>query len=119
MFYSQKAHKALNLLLSSLQHATVYVFYTHKITGRKRFGRNVAMTANTYATIEELLDMSFSMRCLSYQRKWMISYSQNLFFLHVYFSFTPCVLHNVGNISYIRVPCVSVADVQVSRVFLE
>jgi hypothetical protein len=44
---------------------------------RQRLGRNVAAVTHTYATIEELLDSSFSMWLVSYQRKQVISSSQN------------------------------------------
>jgi hypothetical protein len=36
---------------------------------RQRLGRNVTAVTNTHATIEELLDASFSMWPLSYQGK--------------------------------------------------
>jgi hypothetical protein len=36
---------------------------------RQRLGKHVPAVTNTHITIEELLDASFSMRCLSYQRK--------------------------------------------------
>jgi hypothetical protein len=47
---------------------------------RQRPGRNVTAVTNTYATIEELLDASFSMWPVSYQGKYAISYSQNFLF---------------------------------------
>jgi hypothetical protein len=39
------------------------------IVARQRLGRNVTAVTNTYATIEELLDASFSTWPLSYQGK--------------------------------------------------
>jgi hypothetical protein len=39
------------------------------IVARQRLGRNVTAVTNTDATIEELLDASFSMRPVSYQGK--------------------------------------------------
>jgi hypothetical protein len=39
------------------------------IVARQRLGRNVIVGKNTHATIEELLDASFSMRLVSYQGK--------------------------------------------------
>jgi hypothetical protein len=39
------------------------------IVARQRLGRNVTAVTNTYATIEELLDASFSMWPVSYQGK--------------------------------------------------
>jgi hypothetical protein len=51
------------------------------IVARQRLGRNVTAVKNTHATIEELLDASFSMWPVSYQGKWAISSSQNFLFL--------------------------------------
>jgi hypothetical protein len=39
------------------------------IVARQRLGRNVTLVTNTRATIEELLDASFSMWPASYQGK--------------------------------------------------
>jgi hypothetical protein len=39
------------------------------VVARQRLGRNVTAVTNTYATIEELLDASFSMWPVSYQGK--------------------------------------------------
>jgi hypothetical protein len=41
----------------------------HPIVARQRFGRNVTAIKNTLATIEELLDASFSIWPLSYHGK--------------------------------------------------
>jgi hypothetical protein len=53
------------------------------IVARQRLGRNVTAVTNTYATIEELLDASFSMRSVSYQGKQAISSSQSFLFFYV------------------------------------
>jgi hypothetical protein len=50
------------------------------IVARQRLGRNVTAIKNTHATIEELLDASFSMWPVSYQGKYAISSSQNFLF---------------------------------------
>jgi hypothetical protein len=39
------------------------------IVARQRLDRNITAVTNTHATIEELLDASFSMRPVSYQGK--------------------------------------------------
>jgi hypothetical protein len=39
------------------------------VVARQQFGRNVTVVTNTHATIEELLDGSFSMWPMSYQGK--------------------------------------------------
>jgi hypothetical protein len=53
-----------------------YIQFTHDniivhryIVARQRLGKHIPATTNTYATITELFDASFSMRCLSYQRQ--------------------------------------------------
>jgi hypothetical protein len=46
----------------------VFVFYS-SVVARQRLGKNVTAATNTHATIEELLNASFSMRSMSYQRK--------------------------------------------------
>jgi hypothetical protein len=50
------------------------------IVPRQWLGRNVTAVTNTHATIEELLDASFSMWPVSYQGKQAISSSQNFLF---------------------------------------
>jgi hypothetical protein len=47
------------------------------IIARQWLSRNVTVVTNTHATIEELLDASFSMWPMSYQGKYAISSSQN------------------------------------------
>jgi hypothetical protein len=49
----------------------------HLIVARQRLGRNVTAATNTRATVEELLDASFSMWPVSYQGKYTIRSSQN------------------------------------------
>jgi hypothetical protein len=39
------------------------------VVDKQRLGKNVTAATNTDATIEELLDASFSLRSLSYERK--------------------------------------------------
>jgi hypothetical protein len=60
----------------------VFIFPT---VAKQRHGKNVRAATNTHVTIEELLDASFSVRSVSYQRKVDISSSQN--FLLVYFPY--------------------------------
>jgi hypothetical protein len=45
------------------------------IVARQRLGKNVTAITNTHATIEELLDASFSMWPVSYEGKYAISSS--------------------------------------------
>jgi hypothetical protein len=49
----------------------------HPIVARQRLSRNVTAVTNTHATIEELLDASFSMWPVSYEGKYANSSSQN------------------------------------------
>jgi hypothetical protein len=42
--------------------------YPH-IVARQQLSKHISTAMNTYSTTEELLDMSFSMRSMSYQRK--------------------------------------------------
>jgi hypothetical protein len=48
---------------------SVCLYVNPLITARQQLGKNVTTATNTDATIEELLDTSFSMRPISYQRK--------------------------------------------------
>jgi hypothetical protein len=50
------------------------------IVARQRLGKDVTAATNTHATIEEMLDASFSTRSVSYQRKYVIGSSQNFLF---------------------------------------
>jgi hypothetical protein len=51
------------------------------IVATQRLGKNVAAAKNTHTAIEELLDASFSKRSVTYQAKYMISFSQNFLFI--------------------------------------
>jgi hypothetical protein len=54
------------------------------IVARQRLSKSITAATNTHATIEELLDASFSMRSVSCQGKQVIKSSQNiLFFLSI------------------------------------
>jgi hypothetical protein len=55
------------------------------IVARQRLGRKVSAVMNTHETIKELLDASFSMWPVSYQRKYAISSSQNLCYYYYYY----------------------------------
>jgi hypothetical protein len=50
------------------------------IIARQRLGRNVTAVMNTHATIEEFLDVSFSVWSMSYQGKKGISSSKHFLF---------------------------------------
>jgi hypothetical protein len=50
-------------------HQSVRPYVYFPIVARQRFGKNVTAATNTQGTIEELLNASFSMRSVSYQRK--------------------------------------------------
>jgi hypothetical protein len=56
-----------NFINLSYQFVCLYVYPA--IVARQRLGKNVTAATSTHATIEELLDASFSMRSVSYQRK--------------------------------------------------
>jgi hypothetical protein len=49
--------------------STVYFINLSPTAARQGLGKNVTAATNTHATIEELLDASFFMRSVSYQRK--------------------------------------------------
>jgi hypothetical protein len=51
----------------SPQSLCLYVYPS--IAARQRLDNNVSAATNTHAAIEELLDASFSVRSVSYQRK--------------------------------------------------
>jgi hypothetical protein len=78
------------------------------IVARQRLGRNASAVTNTHATIEELLDASFSMRPVSYQGKSAISSSQNLFACKLW----GCYLRNGALLVYVH------AESNVVTVFL-
>jgi hypothetical protein len=48
-----------------------YINSSHQFVSvaRQRLSKNITAATNTYVTIEELLDASFSMRSVWYQRK--------------------------------------------------
>jgi hypothetical protein len=50
-------------------HQSVYLYVYSHIVARQRLGKDVTAAMTTLTTIEELLDSSFSMRFVSYQRK--------------------------------------------------
>jgi hypothetical protein len=50
-------------------HQSVCLYAYPHIVARQRFGKNVTAAKKTHATIKELLDVLFSMRFMSYQRK--------------------------------------------------
>jgi hypothetical protein len=55
------------------------------IVARQQLGINVTAATNTHATIEELLDQSFSMWPVSYEGKYAISSSHNfLYFTQIW-----------------------------------
>jgi hypothetical protein len=53
----------------NLSHQSVCLHVYPPIVARQGLGKNVTAATNTHATIEELLDASFSMRSMSYERK--------------------------------------------------
>jgi hypothetical protein len=59
------------------------------IVARQRVGRDIIAVTNTHATIEELLDVPFSLWPVSYQGKQAISSSQNFLFILVTFVLMP------------------------------
>jgi hypothetical protein len=50
----------------SLSHQPVYLYVYLPVVARQRLGKNVTAITNTYATTEELLDISFYLRSVSY-----------------------------------------------------
>jgi hypothetical protein len=50
-------------------HQSVCLYVYSFIFRRQRLGKNVTAATNTYATIEESLNASFSLRSVSYKRK--------------------------------------------------
>jgi hypothetical protein len=55
--------------LKNPSHQSVCLYVYPPIVARQRLGKNVTATTNTQVTIDELLDSSFSMGSVSYQRK--------------------------------------------------
>jgi hypothetical protein len=54
-------------IIPSHQPLCLYVY--HSLVARQRLGKNFTTATNTQATIEELLDASFPMKSVTYQRK--------------------------------------------------
>jgi hypothetical protein len=50
-------------------HQSVCLYVCPSIVARQRLGKSVTAAMNTHETIAELLDASFSMRSVWYQRK--------------------------------------------------
>jgi hypothetical protein len=67
VYHGTCAH--LNGVLHKSSHQSVCLYVYPPIVARQRLGKNVTAAINTHATIEELLDTSFSMRSVSYQGK--------------------------------------------------
>jgi hypothetical protein len=64
----------------SLSHQSVCLYVHPPIVGRQRLGKNVTAATRTRAIIEKLLDASFSMLSVRYQRKVGDCSSQNFLF---------------------------------------
>jgi hypothetical protein len=54
---------------TSTSHQSVCLYVNPSVVTRQRLGKNVTAATNTQETIGELLDASFSIRSVSYQRK--------------------------------------------------
>jgi hypothetical protein len=50
-------------------HQSVRIYVYQRIVASQRLGKNVTVTTNAHATIEEFLEASFSMQSVSYQGK--------------------------------------------------
>jgi hypothetical protein len=57
-----------------------------QIVARQRLGKNVAETKNTHATVEDLMDSSFSMRSVSHQRKVGNKFFPQLLVVHFHYN---------------------------------
>jgi hypothetical protein len=53
----------------NLSRQSVYLYVYSLIVPKQRLSKNITAPTNKRATIEELLDVSFSMRSMSYQKK--------------------------------------------------
>jgi hypothetical protein len=76
------------------------------IVARQRLGKNLTVAMNTHATIEELLDASFSMRSVSCEEKVAISPSHNfLLYMPILFKywFNICTLNGAFKSNFIIV----------------
>jgi hypothetical protein len=49
----------------NLSHQSICLYVYSSIVARQRLGENIIMAPNTHATIQELLDASFSMQTVS------------------------------------------------------
>jgi hypothetical protein len=69
----------LNGILHNPSHQSVclYVYLSLSLVARQRLVKNFTTVTNISTTIAELLEVSFSMRCVSYQGKQAINSSQN------------------------------------------
>jgi hypothetical protein len=67
--YIMEPEPILTAYFISPFHWPVCLYAFPPIVARQRLGKNSTAATNTHATIEELLDASFSMRSVSYQRK--------------------------------------------------
>jgi hypothetical protein len=78
-------------------HVALCVCVYPPIVAMQRLGRNVTAVTNTHATIEGLLDASFSMWPVSYQAEKAITFSQNFLFTFTLNSsyYFPSTLANV------------------------
>jgi hypothetical protein len=70
-------------------HQSVWLYVYPLIVATQRLSKNVTVAMNTHATIEELVDASFSMRSVSYQVNKEISSSQNLLLINALKNETP------------------------------
>jgi hypothetical protein len=77
-----------------------YSVKIHLIVATQWLDRNVTTVTNTHATIEELLDASFSMWSVSYQGKLAIISSQNFLFIH---SVIVAMQHQIDIVRRLRV----------------
>jgi hypothetical protein len=54
------------------------------VVARQRLGKDVTAAKNTHTAIEDLFDASFSMRCVSYEKKYAFNSSQKLLLMLLY-----------------------------------
>jgi hypothetical protein len=67
----------------NLSHQSVFLYVYPLLVARQRLGKNITAATNTHATIEELFDASFSVRCLSYQSRRLVPTRTFFIVLHV------------------------------------
>jgi hypothetical protein len=70
---------------------------------RQRLGKDVTAVTNTDASLEELLDASFSMRSVSYQRKEEMRSSKNFLFVYTLFECSDFMDKNLLTLLFINV----------------